>query len=62
MTASREILAWAQDREATAWHDFDQAKAAYDTDKCEANRAAYEAATWAAQAAVTRLIELISPG
>ena len=41
--------------------DFDRAQAAYHADPCEANRAAYEAAAWAWQAAVTRAIDDRSP-
>lgn len=45
------------DVERAAWQDFDQAQAAYTADPSEENRAAYEAATWAAEAAVRRAAE-----
>ena len=53
-----ETMAFAQARYEAAWRDLDAAQAAYHADQCEDNRAAYEAATWAAQAAVIRLTEL----
>lgn len=43
--------------ERIAWDDFDRAQAAWMEDPSEENRAAYEAAIWACEAAVTRAIE-----
>lgn len=44
--------------ERAAYEDYDRARAAYAADPSRENLAAYEAATWAAQAAVTRALEL----
>jgi hypothetical protein len=44
--------------EKAAWADFDQAEAAYDASPSQANRAAFEAATWAVHAAVMRAMEV----